>query len=435
MSGLTWTTSEAGKRKAAEVRGASHTAVCCVIGLGYVGLPTAAVVASRGIKVIGVDVNEHAVDTINQGKIHIVEPDLDMLVHAAVSSHHLRATTKTEPADVFMMAVPTPFKEDHQPDLKYVEAATRSIAEHLVSGNLIILESTSPVGTTEKMAKWLAEMRPDLSFAGSGVDKPDVFLAHCPERILPGHVVRELVENDRIVGGLCAESTRRAVAHYRQFVLGNCLATDARSAELAKLVENSSRDVNIAFANELSLICDKLDISVWEVIKLANYHPRVNILTPGAGVGGHCIAVDPWFIVSSAPDEARLIHLARIVNDGKPVHIADKVRALAPSGGKIACLGLAYKANIDDLRESPAVEIVKNLSGEGYEILAVEPHVDVLPDALALKQDVTLASLADALAEADVIVVLVSHDAFKAGAVKPRDGQAVVDAVNLLGAE
>jgi len=402
-----------------------------VIGLGYVGLPTAAVVASRGLNVIGVDVSEHAVNTINQGKIHIIEPELDMLVQAAVSTGKLRATTKSVAADVYMMAVPTPFKDDHQPDLSYVESATRSIAEHLTPGNLIILESTSPVGTTAKMAEWLKEMRPELTFAGQG-DNPDIFLAHCPERILPGHVVRELVENDRIVGGLCQESTKRAVAHYEQFVNGKCLETDAPSAELAKLVENSFRDVNIAFANELSMICDKLGLSVWEVIKLANYHPRVNILNPGAGVGGHCIAVDPWFIVASAPEEAKLIHQARLTNDFKPLFIADKIRAALPKGGKVACLGLAYKPDIDDLRESPAVEIVKDLSGEGYDIIAVEPNVTELPKSLGAKTDVRLSDLTSALAVADVVAILVPHAAFNDGKITLTSDQKLVDAVNLL---
>lgn len=402
-----------------------------VIGLGYVGLPTAAIIASRGMQVIGVDISEHAVNTINEGKIHIIEPELDMLVHAAVNMGHLRATTVAEAADVYMMAVPTPFKGEHEPDLSYVEAATRSIAKHLKSGDLIILESTSPVGTTEKMARWLKEMRPELAFAGE-CENPDVFLAHCPERILPGHVVHELVENDRIVGGLCAESTRRASEHYKKFVNGKCLETNAKAAELAKLVENSFRDVNIAFANELSVICDKWGINVWEVIKLANYHPRVNILNPGAGVGGHCIAVDPWFIVDGAPEEARLIRQARLTNDAKPYYVADQIRTKAPKGGKIALLGLAYKPDIDDLRESPAVEVVKALSGEGYDLMAVEPNVSELPQALAVKTDVRLVNAEEAMENADVIAVLVPHAVFKEMNIEASEKQGVVDPVNLL---
>jgi UDP-N-acetyl-D-mannosaminuronic acid dehydrogenase len=300
-----------------------------VIGLGYIGLPTAAVFASRGIEVIGVDVNEIAVQTINKGRIHIVEPDLDMVVHAAAREGRLRATLKPEAADAFLIAVPTPFRDGHEPDLSYIEAAARAIAPVLAKGNLVVLESTSPVGTTEQIAAWLAEERPDLSFPQEAGEAADVAVAYCPERVLPGHVLRELVENDRVIGGLTPRCSAEAVALYSTFVKGECVVTTARTAEMCKLTENAFRDVNIAFANELSIICDKLDISVWELIRLANRHPRVNILQPGPGVGGHCIAVDPWFIVNRNPDEARLIHAARQVNDSKPHWVVDKVLAAA----------------------------------------------------------------------------------------------------------
>lgn len=392
-----------------------------VVGLGYIGLPTAAVFASRGIEVIGVDVNQKAVDTINRGEIHIVEPDLDIVVKSVVSMGKLRATTKPEAAEAFLIAVPTPFifnkeqGEDHEPDLTYIEKAAKAIAPVLAKGNLVILESTSPVGATEQMAAWLAESRPDLSFPQHAGDSADIKVAHCPERVLPGHVLRELVANDRVIGGMTASCSAAAVALYKSFVMGECVVTNARTAEMAKLTENSFRDVNIAFANELSIICDKLKINVWELIKLANRHPRVNILNPGPGVGGHCIAVDPWFIVNSCPNEARLIHQARLVNDGKPHYVIDKVVAAADQFKKpvIACLGLAFKADIDDLRESPALDIVKHLAEQGIgRILAVEPNIHELPAALA-SAGVELASLQQALEQANVVVVLVDHKQFK----------------------
>ncbi len=292
-----------------------------VIGLGYIGLPTAAIFASRKKRIIGVDINQETVDTINRGEVHIVEPDLDMIVQAAVSNGYLRATTKVEAADAFLIAVPTPFKGNHQPDLKYIHSATKAIAPVLKKGDLVILESTSPVGTTERMAQWFSEERPDLSFPQQVGEKADVNIAHCPERVLPGHILRELVENDRVIGGMTNRCSKRATELYKTVVKGECIKTNARTAEMAKLTENSFRDVNIAFANELSIIADKLDINVWELIELANRHPRVNILQPGPGVGGHCIAVDPWFIVSKTPDEARLIKTAREVNDYKPDYI------------------------------------------------------------------------------------------------------------------
>lgn len=388
----------------------------CMIGLGYIGLPTAAVFASRKVNVIGVDINQHAVDTINQGKIHIVEPELDILVHATVRDGYLKAQTTPEVADAFIMAVPTPFKgEDHEPNLDYIESATRTLAKVLKKGDLVVLESTSPVGATEKMAEWLAQERPDLTFPQQKGEESDIRIAHCPERVLPGHVIRELVENDRIIGGMTAKCTKDATELYKIFVEGECIATNARTAEMAKLTENASRDVQIAFANELSILCDKMGIDVWELISLANRHPRVNILQPGCGVGGHCIAVDPWFIVNAYPEDAKLIHTARVVNDGKPHFVISKVKDAVKDmkNPKIACLGLAFKPDIDDLRESPALEITKMLSDvEGYEILAVEPNVKSLPKVLENRKNVKLVELEQSLSDADVLVVLVKHREF-----------------------
>ncbi|WP_394753078.1 UDP-N-acetyl-D-mannosamine dehydrogenase [Crenothrix sp.] len=398
---------------------ASSITTASVIGLGYIGLPTAAMFASRKIKVIGVDVNQHAVDTINQGKIHIVEPELDMIVHAAVTQGYLRATTKPEPADVFLIAVPTPFMGDHSPDLTYVKAAVESIAPVLKKGDIVILESTSPVGTTEKMLAWLTIARPDLRLPVDNAVDVDINIAYCPERVLPGHVVRELVENDRIIGGLSAACSQKAADVYRIFVKGKLLISNARTAEMCKLTENAFRDVNIAFANELSLICDKLDINPWELIKLANHHPRVNVLQPGCGVGGHCIAVDPWFIVDKTPDEARIIRTAREVNDHKPTWVLNKIHtavaALTTTGIeestiKVAILGLAFKPNIDDLRESPALHIAKQFAETTQvQLLLVEPNIKILPDVLA---DHKLVLLSDAIAQADVVVFLVNHREF-----------------------
>jgi UDP-N-acetyl-D-mannosaminuronic acid dehydrogenase len=385
-----------------------------MIGLGYIGLPTAAMFASRKIKVVGVDVNQHAVDTINRGEIHIVEPDLDMIVQAAVAQGYLRATTRPEPADAFLIAVPTPFKDDHEPDISYVESAARSIAPVIKKGDLVILESTSPVGTTEQMAVWLAEMRPDLSFPQQRGEQADINIAYCPERVLPGKVVTELVNNDRVIGGMTRRCSQRATELYKNFVTAECIATNARTAEMCKLTENSFRDVNIAFANELSTICDTLAINVWELIKLANRHPRVSILQPGPGVGGHCIAVDPWFIVSKSPAEARLIRTARIVNDDKPMRVIDKVKQAAARfrQPRIACLGLSFKADIDDLRESPALDIVKHLKDEAVgELLIVEPHVSELPTSLQADH-VRLLPLDTAIRDADIVLLLVNHKVF-----------------------
>ena len=394
-----------------------------VIGLGYIGLPTAAAFASRQKKVIGVDINQHAVDTINRGGIHIVEPDLDALVKQAVDEGFLEASTRPYPADAFLIAVPTPFKGQHQPDLKYVEAAARSIAPVLKKGDLVILESTSPVGTTEQMAEWLAECRPDLSFPQQESDRADINIAYCPERVLPGQVMVELIKNDRVIGGMTAVCSQRACDLYNIFLQGECVVTNSRTAEMCKLTENSFRDVNIAFANELSLICDAQGINVWELIALANRHPRVNILQPGPGVGGHCIAVDPWFIVAQNPEQSKLIRTAREVNDSKPHWVVDRVKAqladcLTATGKraseiKIACFGLAFKPNIDDLRESPAVEVSKLIADwHAGETWAVEPHVHQLPTSLSDK--VTLHSLDDALKNADLLVMLVDHKIFKA---------------------
>lgn len=377
---------------------------------------------------VGVDVNQHAVDTINRGAIHIVEPDLDKVVKDAVDGGFLRAVTKPLAADAFLIAVPTPFKGDHEPDLAYVEAAAKSLAPVLKKGDLVILESTSPVGATEQMADWLAQARSDLSFPQQAGEAADVNIAYCPERVLPGQVMVELIQNDRVIGGMTPKCSERASALYKIFLEGECVITNSRTAEMCKLTENSFRDVNIAFANELSLICAEQGINVWELIRLANRHPRVNILQPGPGVGGHCIAVDPWFIVAQNPQQARLIHTARLVNDGKPLWVVDRVKAAVAdclaatdkraSEVKIACFGLAFKPNIDDLRESPAVEVV-HLIAEWHvgETLAVEPNVEQLPKSLA--GHVTLTPIAEALQQADVIVMLVDHQQFKA--IRPEE--------------
>jgi UDP-N-acetyl-D-mannosaminuronic acid dehydrogenase len=376
-----------------------------VVGLGYIGLPTASMLATKGHSVLGVDVNATAVDTINSGRIHIVEPDLDVLVRSAVNSGNLRASLTPEEGDTFILAVPTPFKEaggnPKAPDLSYIEAATRSIAPHLREDNLVILESTSPVGTTELIEGIISTLRPDL--AGK------IHVAHCPERVLPGHILRELVDNDRIIGGNTKTAVSKAKTLYKTFCNGAILETDSRTAELSKLVENSFRDVNIAFANELSLICDRLDVSVWETIALANRHPRVNILQPGPGVGGHCIAVDPWFIVSSAPEEARLIRTAREVNDAKPHWVIEKVRAKAQRFREpvIGCLGLTFKANIDDMRESPSMDIVKALlKSDIGTVMACDPNVT------RDKAPFPLHDLKDVLKKADILLLLVDHHEF-----------------------
>ncbi|EHK9049599.1 UDP-N-acetyl-D-mannosamine dehydrogenase [Vibrio vulnificus] len=417
-----------------------------VIGLGYIGLPTAAMFASRKKKVIGVDVNQHAVDTINQGKIHIVEPDLDMIVHAAVTEGYLKATTAPEAADAFLIAVPTPFLpcengEVPAPDLSYIEAASKAIAPVLKKGDLVILESTSPVGATEQMAAWLAEARSDLTFPQTHGDNADVNVAHCPERVLPGHVVRELVENDRVIGGMSARCSERSVELYKTFVLGECVVTNARTAEMAKLTENSSRDVQIAFANELSIICDKLDINVWELIALANRHPRVNILKPGPGVGGHCIAVDPWFIVSKTPEEAQIIHTARKVNDGKPEWVINKVKLaiaefLQANPDKtakevtVACYGLAFKPDIDDLRESPSLHIAKEIASyHTGTVICVEPNISELH---CNNSNLELVELGASLKRGDIHVILVDHSEFLNGIFSGIDSDVIIDTKGIV---
>lgn len=412
-----------------------------VIGLGYIGLPTAAMFASRKVNVIGVDVSQHVVDTINDGKIHIVEPELDMIVHATVSEGYLKATTTPQNADAYLIAVPTPFKGDHEPDLSYIEAASKAIAPVLKKGDLVILESTSPVGATEQMAEWLAEVRTDLTFPQQNGDLADINIAHCPERVLPGHVVRELVENDRVIGGMTPKCSERACQLYKIFVEGECIITNARTAEMAKLTENSFRDVNIAFANELSIISEKLGINVWELIELANRHPRVNILQPGAGVGGHCIAVDPWFIVNKTPEEARLIHTARQVNDYKPAWVVERVNRAVElicseqnksiKEIKIACYGLAFKPDIDDLRESPALQIVKCLSALYPDNLVIsEPNIEKLPEDLCqhIKSEYDGNEIA-----ADIHVFLVAHKQYKAFSRKSFNlNTQIVDVVGLF---
>lgn len=377
-----------------------------VMGLGYIGLPTASMLATKGHQVLGVDVNAQAVDTINSGRIHIVEPDLDILVRSAVNSGNLKASLTPEEGDTFILAVPTPFKEvdgnPKAPDLAYIEAATRAIAPYLREDNLVILESTSPVGTTERVQEIIVAMRPEL--AGK------IHTAHCPERVLPGQILRELVDNDRIIGGTTKAAVAKAKALYKTFCNGAILETDSRTAEMSKLVENSFRDVNIAFANELSVVCDHLGINVWETIALANRHPRVNILQPGPGVGGHCIAVDPWFIVASAPGQSRLIRTAREVNDAKPDWVIAKVKAKAARFHEpvIGCLGLSFKANIDDLRESPSMDIVGHLLQAGIgKIMACDPNVH------KEKAPFALYDLKTVIKEADILLLLVDHDEFK----------------------
>ena len=376
----------------------------CVIGLGYIGLPTAALLANKGYEVHGVDVVESTVETINRGEIHIVEPELDTFVQAAVKSEKLKAHTKPVESDVFIIAVPTPFHEGFVPNIDYVVSATKAIAPYVKEGNIVILESTSPVGTTDKVEEVLKS---------EGVDTTKLYIAHCPERVLPGQIMRELVENDRIVGGTTAEATAKTVEFYETFVEGEVLSTDAKTAEMAKLTENSFRDTNIAFANELSILCDKFGIDVWELIKLTNRHPRVNVLQPGAGVGGHCIAVDPWFIVHAGGEDAKIIRTAREINTYKTEWSIEKIKNEAlkfekENGrvAKVACMGLAFKPNIDDLRESPALYITRQLIASGVEVLAVEPNIESFAEF-------DIVEYKKAIAEADVVAFLVAHKEFK----------------------
>ncbi|AMK18527.1 MULTISPECIES: UDP-N-acetyl-D-mannosamine dehydrogenase [Sphingobium] len=399
-----------------------------VIGLGYIGLPTAALIARGGAQVVGVDVSGHVVETVNSGRVHIEEVDLDGLVQGVVARGNLRASLTVEPSDVFIIAVPTPVSEDRAPDISHVLKAARTVAEVLKAGDTVILESTSPVGTTEAMRDLFAQLRPDLKMPGQG-GAGDVAIAYCPERVLPGRILVELIDNDRCIGGITPRCARKALAFYRQFVRGACITTSARAAEMVKLVENSFRDVNIAFANELSVIAEGMDIDVWEVIRLANRHPRVNILSPGPGVGGHCIAVDPWFIVHGDPENSRLIRTAREVNDAKTDHVVAKASDMIDEypGEDIACLGLAFKANIDDFRESPAVKVAARLARRyGRRVKLVEPYAHDLPMEFA-GTGAALMDLDTALEQCGVFVILVDHDMFTSVPVDERVGKAVYD--------
>jgi UDP-N-acetyl-D-mannosaminuronic acid dehydrogenase len=401
----------------------------CVLGLGYIGLPTAAVIARSGCPVLGVDVTEHVVDTINSGKIHIEEVDLDGLVQGVVSRGTLRASLQVDRADVFVIAVPTPFGNDHVPDTSYVMEAATNVAAALKAGDTIILESTSPVGTTEKMRDLIAKLRPDLKIPGLTNDIPDIAIAYCPERVLPGKILVELTNNDRCIGGITPRCARKALGFYRRFVRGECVTTTARAAEMTKLVENSYRDVNIAFANELSIVADEMDLDVWEVIRLANRHPRVNILQPGPGVGGHCIAVDPWFIIHGAPDHTPLIRIAREVNDGKTGHVLEQASLMIDELPRvsIACFGLAFKANIDDFRESPALKIAAQLARRyGGRIKIVEPYASELPAAFD-GTGAELINIDEALENCGMMITLTDHDMFKSIPLDERAGKVVYD--------
>lgn len=392
-----------------------------VIGLGYIGLPTAALIASRGMQVIGVDAKEDVVRTVAAGTIHISEPDLEGLVSKVVSTGALTTSTKPQPADVFMIAVPTPIDRDSKPDLSMVHAAVESIVDVLEPGNIVILESTSPIGTTEGIATWITERRPDLHIGANGHGGANghanatISVAYCPERVLPGRILTELINNDRCIGGVTPACTRRAQRFYKTFVRGACVATTARAAELVKLTENAFRDTNIAFANELSLICDRFDINVWEVIDLANRHPRVNVLRPGPGVGGHCIAVDPWFIIDSAPDLARVMRTSREVNNDKTLKVIERAEILIDDHpyANVACCGLTFKANVDDLRESPAMEVVRHLAAKyGARIKVVEPNLRRPLEAL-LDLGVAFMNIEEALHCCEIAILLVDHDEFK----------------------
>jgi UDP-N-acetyl-D-mannosaminuronic acid dehydrogenase len=402
-----------------------------VIGLGYIGLPTAAALATQGVNVIGVDVDLHVIDCVNRGEAPFTEPELAVMVSGAVSMGRLTAARDVPEADAYIIAVPTPFKEDFQADLSYVQAAAEAVAPRLRGGEIVILESTAPPGTTRRVSEWIGQLRPDLSLPHTNDVAPDVHLAHCPERVLPGRIMLEIVTNDRVVGGLTRQCAVRAAEVYQIFCRGEVLLTDAESAEMAKLVENASRDVNIALANELSLICEQLGLDVWEIIRMANRHPRVNLLQPGPGVGGHCIAVDPWFIIEAAPERARLIRLAREINDHKPIHVADQVVATSRRfrEPRIACLGLAFKANIGDLRESPAMEIVHRVATAlpDVRVDVVEPHVGELPRRLEAVGNVRLVAVDQAVEAADIVALLVDHDRFRVIKKTRLEGKVVYD--------
>lgn len=404
-----------------------------VLGLGYIGLPTGAMIARSGARVLGIDVNEAIVETVNSGRIHIEEVDLEALVQGVVQRGLLRASTVLESCDVFLIAVPTPIDDAHKPDTGFVLSAATTIADVLKAGDLIVLESTSPVGTTEAVRDLLGRLRPDLMMPMTGAGHADVFIAYCPERVLPGRILAELVANDRCIGGITPRCARKALAFYRRFVRGACVTTTARVAEMVKLSENAFRDVNIAFANELSVVADALDLDIWEVIRLANRHPRVDILRPGPGVGGHCIAVDPWFIVNSAPDSTPLIRTAREVNDAKVEHVTARAKAMMASNpvARIACLGITFKANIGDLRESPALKVAEALlEASGATLSIVEPHVDALPPSLIRAR---LIDLDTALRECEILIVLVDHDLFKSVPVEERAGKIVYDTRGIWG--
>ncbi|MBD8870476.1 UDP-N-acetyl-D-mannosamine dehydrogenase [Nocardioides donggukensis] len=407
------------------------TGRAAVIGLGYIGLPTAVSLATRGIEVVGVDVNERTVESISRGEVPFVEPELAVGVSGAVSMGRLEASTKTPEADAFIIAVPTPFLDDHTADLTFVRSAVEQIAPRLNGGEVVILESTSPPGTTETLSTWLAELRPDLVAPHTSEGVPDFYVAHCPERVLPGRIMIEMVTNDRVIGGVTTRCAQKAAEVYRVFSQGQMVLTDAASAEMAKLVENAYRDVNIAFANELSLISEELQLDVWEVIKVANHHPRVNILTPGPGVGGHCIAVDPWFIVGAAPALSRLIRVAREINDEKPHHVAAQIvrkteRFRTPT---VACLGLTYKANVDDFRESPALDIVVDIAKAlpDLDLRVAEPFATTLPEELSGFSHVRLQRATEAIEDADIVVLLVDHDHFRSLSRSRLEGKVVYD--------
>jgi UDP-N-acetyl-D-mannosaminuronic acid dehydrogenase len=408
---------------------------CSIIGLGYIGLPTSVVIARSGMHVTGVDVSAPVVAAVNAGQCPIEEPFLADALAGLVAQGRIRAQSAPTAADVFIIAVPTPFAGGYKPDLSYVEAATRAIAPVLKRGNLVVVESTIPIGATETVARWIEGMRPDLTCARRGsTQHPDILVAHCPERVLPGQMLRELVENDRVIGGVCPASGRAGQAFYERFVTGKCLVTDARTAELCKLSENSFRDVNIAFANELSDICEDTGIDVGALIALANHHPRVNILQPGPGVGGHCIAVDPWFIVSALGEKARLIREARWINSGRPRQVVRKILDRVAAGGvrSIGCFGLSYKPDVDDLRESPAVEVVEylaqelHLTGSSIELRVAEPYVTRLPRSLRDARHATLVETEQAL-DADLLVMLVDHKQFRKIALSRLSGKQIVD--------
>ncbi|WEK42268.1 MAG: UDP-N-acetyl-D-mannosamine dehydrogenase [Candidatus Sphingomonas colombiensis] len=406
-----------------------------VLGLGYIGLPTAAVIARTGAKVVGIDVDRSVVETVNSGHVHIEEVDLDGLVSGVVARGSLRASLEIEPADVFVIAVPTPFAANHAPDIAYVLKAATTIASVLKAGDIVILESTSPVGTTDQVRDLLAQLRPDLKVPGTSAEAADIAIAYCPERVLPGRILVELIDNDRVIGGITPRCARKALTFYRRFVRGACVTTNARAAEMTKLTENAFRDVNIAFANELSIVAEKMGVDVWEVIRLANRHPRVNILQPGPGVGGHCIAVDPWFLVHADPQNTPLIRTAREVNDGKTDWVIARATELleALPGVPVACLGLAFKPNIDDFRESPAVKVAEALTARfGSRIAVVEPYAAALPTSLAAA-GARLIDIDSAIADCPIMIVLVDHDIFRSVPIEERASKHVLDTRGIWG--